>query len=472
MLPEKSIATMNDFGSLQVSPDSNTPYSDATKCKKATAHVKRPMNAFMVWSQIERRRISEVQPDMHNAEISKRLGKRWKTLDDEARQPYIEEAERLRLLHIQEYPNYKYRPRKKAKGASTATTATDGKKPATSTSSSTKKATSHKTSSATSKSALSSIKHGGGVMKVSTNNTNITNAANRLKLRLTIDKKFRDNMKDQTSVTPLSQQSSLHGQLTPPAKVPSSPSMDLPASPESASFYHDHEQHHTVVQATTTQQAVAYDPLTQDIKPVLVPVQQPPSQVSPSPMDSPHYYSLTSPQEISSMELDTQQMDSLADLDTLSENELLPLTSASNWNFQDLDLAKLADTDINLDYSTSSSPLSSASSTSPACVPLASAPEASLTGASSHYDLPDYSTPEVAEMLGGSDWLESSLGCLVATQWSSIYFTPMTVACFIVKHIPFVNSWKWTILRYYYKIYCCSRVDIETLLLYIGLCIC
>ena len=71
------------------------------------------MNAFMVWSQLERRKIVAVNPDKHNAEISKELGRRWKLLTEPDRQPYIEEAERLRQLHLKEYPDYKYKPRKK-----------------------------------------------------------------------------------------------------------------------------------------------------------------------------------------------------------------------------------------------------------------------------------------------------------------------------------------------------------------------
>ena len=76
-------------------------------------HIKRPMNPFMVWSQLERRKIIESFPDSHNAEISKNLGKKWRGLTEEERRPFVEEAERLKMLHLKEFPQYKYQPKKK-----------------------------------------------------------------------------------------------------------------------------------------------------------------------------------------------------------------------------------------------------------------------------------------------------------------------------------------------------------------------
>lgn len=175
------------------------------------------MNAFMVWSQIERRKICEIQPDMHNAEISKKLGRRWKELTDDERQPFIEEAERLRQLHQREYPDYKYRPRKKTT------------KPAPKTTSSSKKAS----------------KRSPRILKNDNNNNTSNNSHSIVKERLfarrtAVPESTASKLKERLDLSPPPVLSSgPFPSVSIMAKVPSSPSCDIPDSPESATIYDD-----------------------------------------------------------------------------------------------------------------------------------------------------------------------------------------------------------------------------------------
>lgn len=76
--------------------------------------VKRPVNAFILWSQQERRKLTDSGLLLSDAEsnsigsVSKRLGLKWRLMSKEEKQPYVLEAERLKQVHRIQHPDYKF----------------------------------------------------------------------------------------------------------------------------------------------------------------------------------------------------------------------------------------------------------------------------------------------------------------------------------------------------------------------------
>ncbi|KAF9264535.1 hypothetical protein L218DRAFT_862558, partial [Marasmius fiardii PR-910] len=63
-----------------------------TKAKKDTKTTKRPLSAYMLFSQDWRERIKEENPEASFGEIGKLLGAKWRALDDDEKKPYTDQA--------------------------------------------------------------------------------------------------------------------------------------------------------------------------------------------------------------------------------------------------------------------------------------------------------------------------------------------------------------------------------------------
>ena len=93
-----------------------------SKSKGKVKRIKRPMNAFMVWSSVERKRLALKEPRLHNTELSKKLGRMWKSMTEKEKLPFRKEAEKLKAKLMDDHPDYKYRPRRRKFDGSSKTT--------------------------------------------------------------------------------------------------------------------------------------------------------------------------------------------------------------------------------------------------------------------------------------------------------------------------------------------------------------
>ena len=51
--------------------------------------------------------------ELHNADISRLLGTKWRGLTEEQKRPFVDESSWLRVLHARQFPEYKYQPKKR-----------------------------------------------------------------------------------------------------------------------------------------------------------------------------------------------------------------------------------------------------------------------------------------------------------------------------------------------------------------------
>ena len=89
--------------------------SSSKRRKQNENQIRRPMNAFMVYAQVARKKVAGKYPNLSYRKLSKTLGELWRMLDDEERRPFVEEAERLRREHKRAHPTYKFKPQRRRK---------------------------------------------------------------------------------------------------------------------------------------------------------------------------------------------------------------------------------------------------------------------------------------------------------------------------------------------------------------------
>lgn len=90
--------------------------------KSSRPRIRRPMNAFMIFSKRHRAIVHQKHPNSDNRTVSKILGEWWYSLDVKEKQKYIDLASEVKEAHFKQHPDWKWCSR----GGSEATTPFSG----------------------------------------------------------------------------------------------------------------------------------------------------------------------------------------------------------------------------------------------------------------------------------------------------------------------------------------------------------
>ncbi|VDM40344.1 unnamed protein product [Toxocara canis] len=85
--------------------------------KTSHEHIRRPMNAFMIFSKRHRPMVHEKYPNRDNRTVSKILGEWWYALGPDEKQKYHDLATQVKEAHFRAHPDWKWCSRERKKSA-------------------------------------------------------------------------------------------------------------------------------------------------------------------------------------------------------------------------------------------------------------------------------------------------------------------------------------------------------------------
>lgn len=103
-------STPSPASSVLSSPEPLNNFKSRSPGKKSK--VPRPPNAFILYRQKNHPLLKEMNPEMHNNDISVILGKQWKAEPEYVKAEFRARADKIKKQHALENPGYQYAPRK------------------------------------------------------------------------------------------------------------------------------------------------------------------------------------------------------------------------------------------------------------------------------------------------------------------------------------------------------------------------